>query len=219
MLQRAIFLYGLFVVAIVSTGAAIWQSLETNLREEQLADASQSLVAARNEARDFKEKALLADRRIRVLEAAAATAPAPETPEAPSGDTAAAESEAKLRAELAAAKQQLAAAETAIRETEDRLADEIGQHAELKAKAQDLMDEVAAAGRAIGAVDAKTASQAPADAAATGSLPEPKTEAAANPVLEPAAPAKSPVKKVQKKPAKPIIRAVKPIGSPFEPIL
>lgn len=236
MLQRAIFIYGLFVVAVVSTGAAVWQALETNLREEQLADATQLLTAARNEARAFKEKAQVADRRIRVLEAADGSAErAAEDPEG------SADGDAKLHAELAAAKQQLAAAETAIRETEDRLAEEISQHAELKAKAQELMDEVAAAGRTIAAAEAKAASRgdapssksgegapvavvpaAPdtpaAESEATGSLPDASTTDTAEPQLAPKTESK--VRKAQqKRQPKPVIRAVKPIGSPFEPML
>lgn len=238
MLQRAIFIYGFFVVAVVSTGAAVWQALETNLREEQLADATQLLTAARNEARTFKEKAQIADRRIRVLESTAAGGSAESTAEQPEGS---ADSDAKLRAELAAAKQQLAAAETAIRETEDRLAEEISQHAELKSKAQELMDEVAAAGRAIAAAEAKTASRSgapssksddgapvavvpaapdtsPAESEATGSLPDASTADTAEPSLAPKAASK--LKKAQqRRQTKPVIRAVKPIGSPFEPML
>lgn len=238
MQQRAIFTYGLFVVAVVSTGAAVWQALETNLREEQLADATQLLTAARSEARTFKEKAQIADRRIRVLEIAAADGTKSDAADQPAGTV---DGDAKLRAELAAAKQQLAAAETAIRETEDRLAEEISQHAELKAKAQELMDEVAAAGRAIAAAEAKAASKgdaaagkaddgapvavvpatpdaSPTSSEATGSLPDvPSAETGELPVAPKAA---TKVRKAQqKRQPKPVIRAVKPIGSPFEPLL
>lgn len=229
MLQRAIFLYGLFVVAVLSTGVAVWQSLETNLREEQLSDATQLLTAARNEARTFKDKAQLAERRVRVLESA-------EAKQSPSDELASAIT-AKLRAELAAARQQLAAAETAMRETEDRLAGEIADHAELKAKAQELTDEVAAAGRAIAAAEAKAATDAQpgtkplgsaaagADAAtsgATGSLPDAPVAGADTPpvaelpaVEEKRAPArKSPPRRA----SKPIIKAVEPLGA-IEPML
>ena len=226
MLQRSLFISGLFGVAALSTGAAVWQSLETNLREEQLSEASQLLTAARNEARTFKDKAQLAERRVRALEAAKQAAVRDAVT---NGD-------AKLRAELAAAKQQLSATETAMRETEDRLAEEIADHAELKAKAQELMDEVAAASRANSTADAKAATDAPSAAksatateqsttsGATGSLPDDAqpTDAAAPAIAEKpatddkrAAMKKSPPRRS----AKPAIKAVEPLGGTFDPML
>ncbi len=262
MLQRAIFLYALFVVAVVASGAAVWQSLETQLREEQLSDATHLLTAARSEARTFKSQAAVAERRIRMLERNPSSAVSSDN-EAQQGDEATQPSEeAKLRADLAAARQQLSAAETAIIETEQRLTDEINAHAELKVKAQALADEVAAAGRAIDAAEAKsvrasdTRSKAAAtkpvaaDAAApqtavkpveniapgttpsstteaTGSLPDSAKATAAPSAAAsvgetappPAAPPVASAKKAEKKRAKPTVKAVKPIGSPFEPML
>lgn len=226
MFQRAIFLGGLFVVAVVSTGAAVWQSLETNLREEQLSDASRLLETSRDEARAFKDKAQIADRRIKVLEASLAQSAALVSAQPADASAATDATDAKLRAELAAAKQQLGAAETAIREAEDRLSEEISEHAELKAKAQELMDEVAAGGRAVAATEsnATSANGDTAASGATGSLPEAASTAAdaAPPVAENQAtsPKPKPVKRVQaKRPSKPIVRAVKPLGTPFEPML
>jgi chromosome segregation ATPase len=168
-----------------------------------------------------------------------------------------------LSAELAAVRQQLSAAETAMVETEDRLADEISAHADLKRKADQLADQVAAAAREIEAAEAKVERaqaelaklQALAAAApvvpesappavstanspaanttvldpigATGSLPDAKSESR---IIKPAAtraPAAAPSgqrKAIVKKPrprqiAKPAIKAVKPEGGIFEPLL
>lgn len=204
MLQRAIFLYAFFAVAVVSTGAAVWQKLETNLRDEQLSDSARLLVAARSEVRELKERANTAERRVRLLESASPERAADNADASPPDEV------EKLRAELAAARQQLSAAETAMQETEDRLASEIADHAALKAKAQELSDEVAATGRNITAIEGKTASEA------TGSLPD---SAASDGSAAPAAVAAPPaVKKTVKRASKPVIRAVKPIGS-IEPLL
>lgn len=225
MFQRSLFISGLFGVAALSTGAAVWQSLETNLREEQLSEASQLLTAARNEARTFKDKAHLAERQVRALEAAKQAAVR----------DAVINGDAKLRAELAAAKQQLSATETAMQETEDRLAEEIADHAELKAKAQEMMDEVAAASRANSTSEATAAPDAPSAAksaaaveqsatVATGSLPDnaQPADTSAAPVAEKqaidgtrAAVKKSPPRRS----AKPAIKAVEPLGGTFDPML
>lgn len=225
MFQRSLVISGLFGVAALSTGAAVWQSLETNLREEQLSEASQLLTAARNEARTFKDKAQLAERQVRALETAKQAA---VRDAATNGD-------AKLRAELAATKQQLSATETAMRETEDRLAEEIADHADLKAKAQELMDEVAAASRPNSTAESKAATDVPSAAksatateepaaGATGSLPDDAQPADASTAAvaekqatddKRAAVKKSPPRRS----AKPAIKAVEPLGGTFDPML
>lgn len=60
-----------------------------------------------------------------------------------------------LRARLAAAEQRLSAAVTAAKETEDRLAEEIGRRAALDAKNKDLSEDLTAAQKTAEAAEAK----------------------------------------------------------------
>ncbi|MEQ1673123.1 MAG: hypothetical protein ABL893_19915, partial [Hyphomicrobium sp.] len=147
MLLRAALLYVLFVFVILTSGFAVWQSLEVRVRNEKLAEARQTLQLMRGELQAAKDAALSHDRKARIAEHDLSLLQKSQgNGEAPVED---------LRAEVAAARQQLSAAETAMTETEARLADEIAAHAALKTKAGELADELAKTKDAVAAAEAK----------------------------------------------------------------
>jgi hypothetical protein len=204
MLRRMIFTSVLLLAVMVTGGAALWQtralserdSIITELRKF-LTEADQAAGVARLEKHTME---------IDVRQARAALKELGEG-----------ESIESLRAELAAARQQLAAAETAMVETEDRLTEEIAAHAALKRKAEGLAEQLAVAGRVTEV----------SPVGATGALPDiqnggrsvESTERAMPAVATPP-PGKAAVKTSRpRRSAKPAFKAVKPGGLIFEPML
>jgi hypothetical protein len=120
MLLRAAFLYVFSVVTLVAVGFAVWQSLELSHRDVRLVELTKAISDARARLQTAQAHEQSAERRARIAEQAS---------KAPTPDDAGLDG---LRAELAAARQQLSATETAVTETEAKLADEIAAHAELK---------------------------------------------------------------------------------------
>lgn len=233
--KRALVLYSLFIVAVLSTGAAVWQALETQRHREQLSYANHLLATARSDARELKEQVVAAQRQVRLLEQRAGQAPASGVEAAADGD-ADPSTDAKLAAELAAARQQLSAAETAIVETEARLADEIAAHAALKASSQALTNDLEEARRAMSAANIKSLPAAAArlpegqssdPIGATGSLSdEPLTGqdgGADQSTLPPAQPdttlQQPPKRAAVKRKTRPATNYEKPAGNIVEPLL
>lgn len=147
MLLRAAFLYVLFVAALLSGGFAVWQSLEVRMRDEKIADVSASLLTLRRDLQSAEQTAASMQRRALVAEHDLGAVRQTQGTGAPSIET--------LRTEVAAAKQQVSAAETAVTETETRLADEIAAHAALKAQAAGMAEALAQAERELVAAEAK----------------------------------------------------------------
>jgi hypothetical protein len=150
MLLRAAVLYVLFVIASLAAGLAVWQSLEVRLRDERLADNTRELAAARTKVQSAIDASLSADRRARIAEH-----DLQEFRQSRDSETQLIET---LRVELAAARQQASVAETAMKETEDRLTAEIAAHAGLKAEAVDAAERAQQAVEAANAA-AETARQ------------------------------------------------------------
>jgi hypothetical protein len=117
MFRRRLFTTVLIVFVAASAGVAGWQFVEKDKVQRRLSLLNNQLV----------------DAQVR-LESAATEVPA------------AMESElVDLKAELGAARQQLSVAETAAKETEDRLAEEISRRAAAEAKNKELADALDAA--------------------------------------------------------------------------
>jgi hypothetical protein len=134
MLMRAAVLYVLFVFASMATAIAVWQSGEVKWRNVRLAESAKSEDALRHELQAAKDASLLASRRARLAE---------QTAEELSQSRSASLQELEIvKANLAAARQQASVAETAMTETEDRLAAEIAAHANLKAETTAALDRV-----------------------------------------------------------------------------
>ena len=134
MLLRAAVLYILFVVATMSGGIAVWQSLEVHATNERLAESSKTLTDARHELQTAVDESLAVARRARIAEHDLELLRQSHSAEA-------AQLEA-LRASLAAARQQASVAETAMTEAEDRLVIEIAAHANLKAEAEGVRQQL-----------------------------------------------------------------------------
>ena len=149
MLQRAAFLYVLFVFAVIAGGAAVWQALELNVRDRALGDLNKAAATSRREMQIAADTALSAERRARIaehdLKALQQSIPA---------DAANIET---LRAELAAAHQQLATVETAVTETEAQLSAEITAHVALKTKSAEIASTLADAEKKLADVKADAA--------------------------------------------------------------
>lgn len=254
MMRRQFFISFLGVAALVMGGAALWQTRALGQRNSIIAELRNFLTEADRAAGvvGLEKHALEVD--MQQARAALKNAGDPEALE-------------DLRAKLAAAQQQLSAAETAMVETENRLAEEISASAALKRKSEGLAEQLAAAWREVEAAEAKaeraqtelaklnallpatqvkpenrppaetsatTSTEAPSAAAATegsgtisatGSLADDAATAAAPtettaPVKATPPARKQAVKKSRPRPtAKPAIKAVKPEGSIFEPLL
>ncbi len=107
-------------------GFAVWQVLEVRRRDDRLAEIFGTLASLRGELQSAQVRAASADRRARLVEHDLVEMKR----QSQTSDTGAMDA---LRAEAAAARQQLSVAETAITETENKLSEEIFAHAALKA--------------------------------------------------------------------------------------
>jgi hypothetical protein len=201
MLLRAAVLYVLFVIASLAGGVAVWQSLEVRLRDERLADDAKEIASVRTKMQSAMDASLSAERRARIAEH-----DLQDFTESRGSDSKLVET---LQIELAAARQQVSVAETAMKETEDRLAAEVSAHASLRAEA---VDAAARAQRALDAANA-TAEKARQDLAKAqdaiqptarleptqavpipppGKAPAPASAASAKPAPTPVTPERSP---------------------------
>ena len=126
MLMRAAVLYVLFVFASMATAVALWQSGEVKWRNVRLLESVRTEVDLRHELQAAKDASLLASRRARLAEQAVVELSQSRSARLQELET--------VKANLAAARQQVSVAETAMTETEDRLAAEIAAHANLKAE-------------------------------------------------------------------------------------
>ena len=140
MLLRAAALYVLFVMASLAGGIAVWQTFEVRVRDNRIAESLKSEEALQGRLQLAVDASLSAERRARLAEN--------ELADLGQSQTAAKGEIDALKAELAAAQQQVSVAETSMTEAEDRLAAEVAAHANLSAQinlsAQKASEPVAA---------------------------------------------------------------------------
>jgi hypothetical protein len=137
MLMRATILYVLFVFASLATAVAVWQSGEVKWGNARLAESAKSEDLLRHDLQAAQDASRVASRRARLAEQA--------LQELTQSRSAGLQELETVTAKLAAARQQASVAETAMTETEDRLAAEIAAHANLKAETAAALDRVKSA--------------------------------------------------------------------------